>query len=222
MQNHAETHQPPETDMPLDSIESGGEDSGTSEQLSFVKAYEDSNFPGSLIMKVRKGENTIGYALRDNGRGGLEGNEIQFTADGKIGATYQLHEKDIEELRAAGVIDYYQAEVERKAKAEEGKLLDEAEVTLTRIQLDSWIDPFNSYDPKNAKVVDALAAVGKLNDAQQEKLAERFFAQAIIKQFDTKGAYRPYGCLKGTAFSNKFRELEDARLKKAGYGGFIL
>jgi hypothetical protein len=37
-----------------------------------------------------------------------------------------------------------------------------------------------------------------------------------------EGAYMVYREFKGTAFAKKFAELEDARLKRAGYDGFIL
>lgn len=69
--------------------------------------------------------------------------------------------------------------------------------------------------------------VRELDSQAQEQAAESYFASTIgggemPVLGSLKEQYQVYDALKGTAFSSKFRELEDARLKKYGYGGFIL
>ena len=58
----------------------------------------------------------------------------------------------------------------------------------------------------------------------QEGLAQNFFDDTIGQGIkNNNGAYKVYKMLKGTRFADKFRELEDQRLKEAGYeNGFTL
>lgn len=59
-----------------------------------------------------------------------------------------------------------------------------------------------------------------LSMVDQKKLAESFFGKTIGEDFNTHDAYQVYLALKGTEFSNTFKELESARLKEGGYGEF--
>lgn len=84
----------------------------------------------------------------------------------------------------------------------------------------------NSHDgpPSNPGALRLLRVqLEKGGELSQQKLAEDFFAETIGKRIDNNlGAYRVYQALKGTPFAERFKELEDKRLKDAGYGGFNL
>ncbi len=57
----------------------------------------------------------------------------------------------------------------------------------------------------------------------QSTLAQKFFDDTIGRNIsNNEGAYMVYKLLKGTEFSSKFKELESARLKSAGFGEFTL
>lgn len=62
-----------------------------------------------------------------------------------------------------------------------------------------------------------------LDKGNQDEIAEAYFAKTIGESIsNNKSAYPVYLALKGTPFAKKFAELEDARLKTAGYAGFSL
>jgi hypothetical protein len=63
----------------------------------------------------------------------------------------------------------------------------------------------------------------KFDTTNQVALAEEYFDKTIGTSIsDNKFAYPVYQALKGTDFARRFAELEDARLKAAGYAGFSL
>lgn len=73
----------------------------------------------------------------------------------------------------------------------------------------------------------AIEQVKGLDRESQALAAESYFKQMTgDREMPMAGSnreqYEVYMALKGSAFSNKFSELEDARLKKFGYGGFAL
>lgn len=79
------------------------------------------------------------------------------------------------------------------------------------------------FDPFNGRVSPEIQKEGKelaelLSETDQEALAQQFFNNTIGRN----GTYNVYALLKGTKFAEKFRELEDQRLKKAGHDGFNL
>jgi hypothetical protein len=62
-----------------------------------------------------------------------------------------------------------------------------------------------------------------LDDAEQEQLAVKFYDETIGKTIlNNARAYKVYGEFKGTSFAKKFAQLEDVRLKRAGYAGFTI
>jgi hypothetical protein len=62
-----------------------------------------------------------------------------------------------------------------------------------------------------------------LSETAQEQAADKFFDSTIGKDISTnRDAYIIYASFRGTAFSNRFQQLEDSRLKSAGYSGFRL
>ena len=66
--------------------------------------------------------------------------------------------------------------------------------------------------------VDELKAL--LPKIDQRKLAEDFFDMPLSQR--GQGFLQVYLALKGTEFSNRFKELESARLKEGGYGEFTI
>lgn len=80
-----------------------------------------------------------------------------------------------------------------------------------------WLDPFwNRVSKAHEEVEKELLTIFK--DIDQRALAESFFNDTIGQSLDNvKSAYMVYKLLKGTEFANKFKELESARLRKAGY-----
>lgn len=85
---------------------------------------------------------------------------------------------------------------------------------------------FNPFESGNVseeqrESIDKLTNLFKSLD--QTALAQEFFDDTIGKRIDNnKAAYMVYGLFKGTEFSSKFKELESARLKRAGFGEFTL
>lgn len=61
-----------------------------------------------------------------------------------------------------------------------------------------------------------------LPKVDQGKLAEDFFSSTTAQLNGIHEAYQVYLALKGTAFSQRFKELENVRLKESGQGEFTL
>ena len=69
----------------------------------------------------------------------------------------------------------------------------------------------------------AQEALKNLSSADQEKMATEFFNDTIGRNISNNtNAYKVYMMFKGTSFGQKFKQLEDTRLKEAGYAGFTL
>jgi len=80
------------------------------EKANIVGVVKDKNFEGSVIVKAEDSEGrVVGYALRKNSEGNLEGNKIGYMKDGSIGTVYQLHEKDFSKLGENGVLKKYES-----------------------------------------------------------------------------------------------------------------
>ncbi len=64
----------------------------------------------------------------------------------------------------------------------------------------------------------------EFSDQDQQKLAKDFYEDTIGQNIqNNENAYNIYMAMRGTTFAKKFKELEDTRLKEAGYSsGFIL
>lgn len=81
-----------------------------SEKANIVGVVKDKNFEGSVIVKAEDSEGrVVGYALRKNSEGNMEGNKIGYMKDGSIGTVYQLHEKDFSKLGENGVLEKYES-----------------------------------------------------------------------------------------------------------------
>lgn len=84
------------------------------------------------------------------------------------------------------------------------------------------LDPFGNIVSKQqmAKVEEFRSIRSELD---QSTLAQKFFDDTIGQNIlNNKGAYMVYKLFKGSEFSDKFKELENARLEAAGYGEFNL
>ncbi len=66
-----------------------------------LAVFKDDSFPGFIIVR----EGNIGYALRKNPSGNIEGNQIHYLEDCSVGAVYKLHAPQLEELTQRGVVD---------------------------------------------------------------------------------------------------------------------
>ncbi len=85
---------------------------------------------------------------------------------------------------------------------------------------------FNPFESGNVSE-EQEGSINKLRtlfkSLDQAALAQEFFDDTIGKRIDNnKAAYMVYGLFKGTEFASKFKELESARLKRAGFGEFTL
>ena len=72
---------------------------------------------------------------------------------------------------------------------------------------------------------EAAKVIGSQDIETQKALAKEFFESTILKNFSSetvRSAYEVYAQLKGTEFSNTFRELESNRLVEAGYSPLTL
>lgn len=68
-----------------------------------------------------------------------------------------------------------------------------------------------------------IATIKGFDTQTQEKLAQNFFDNTIGRNISsTANAYKVYMEFTKCDFQEKFRDLEDARLKRAGYAGFTL
>jgi hypothetical protein len=121
-----------------------GDEKKVVEKANIMEVVKDKNFEGSIIIKTKNAEGrTIGYALRKNSQGNLDGNMIGYTEDGSIGPVYQLHEADFINLGQQGILDLYEnALMQEKSSVvsnldsgmearvvEEARLLDEKEAS---------------------------------------------------------------------------------------------
>jgi hypothetical protein len=190
------------------------------EKTRITGATKDSDFEDSIIIKTEKDGQIIGYAIRKNKDGNLEGNEIRYQPDGSKGPVYQLYESDFNKLRQQGVLDAY----EHALTIDGAKKINDAKLAVFRIYMEG-----DKIDPSWGKALDAnlmdpvKTAFENLSDADQEQVAADFFNETIGQDIsNNKHAYHVYRHLKGTAFARKFHQLEDERLKNAGYGGFTL
>lgn len=69
--------------------------------------------------------------------------------------------------------------------------------------------------PNMSQIAETVKA---LSDADQEALAKDYFDKTIGESISNNSeAYKVYQSLNGTAFANKFKELEHERLIAAGY-----
>lgn len=149
---------------------------------SVVEVVKNDNFEGSIIVKTQDAEGRIvGFALRKNGSGDLEGNKIGYMKDGSVGWVQQLHESDFAELARQGIMEAYEdalsnedkIEVEKKVSANDQEEISEADNILISQRL------------QKSKIGDRNEAVRKLMlfvgvDTKQELLGR-------LKEKDDEG-----------------------------------
>lgn len=189
------------------------------EQIIIIGTSKDPNFEGAIIIKIQDTEGHItGYAIRKKEDGSLEGNKISYTPDWKIGSVYQLYEADFAKLKQQGVLDSYESVL----VAEKSKKIDNAKVAMLRMYLQGdKFDSINNIYPEESLMNSVEEALNCLNSTDQEKMATEFFNDTIGERIgNNRNAYKVYFIFKNTAFGQKFQQLEDERLKKAGYVGF--
>ena len=171
------------------------------------------NFPGSVILKKPDGTH---FAVRKT-EDGWEGNSFKLMPDGTIGATYQ--ERDIE----PGLIKEAGAQIE-KGNNEKLNVFKQEAMALYR-KGGYQGQAFNNFSGQPSQEATSFKKkLIELPEQEQQKIAESFFGDTIGQSISNNGnAYLVYMATKGTAFARKFTEMEDARLKSAGYsGGFTL
>lgn len=205
----------------LGNVEDDKKQEEKSGKIKIMGATRDPDFEGSTIIKTEGVDGRIiGYAIRKNKEGELEGNEIRYQPDGSIGATYQLHEGDFGKLREQGVLSSYEGAL----VAEKSKSIDNAKIAmLTMYMKGETFDPWWNKSPEDSLMNPAQEALKNLSPADQEKMASDFFNDTIGRNIsNNKNAYKVYAMFKSTPFGQKFKQLEDTRLKEAGYSGFTL
>ena len=185
-------------------------------------ASKDENFPDATVVKTRDKEGKEkGYALRMKEDGTFEGNEINYQPDGSIGSVQKLNEDDLAKLEQQGVLEEY-----KKTKKTEGTERQESgRIHLMRLFLKGdHINPQFAHtrnEETKMSLQEAKKNMDDLNPAEQEALAEEFYNSTIGKHItNNKDAYNVYLNFKGTSFAERFKQLEDKRLKEAGYDGF--
>ena len=117
-----------ELEIEIDNTDESNEKKSSNPELAVEKAdivevTRDKNFEGSIIIKTKNTDGRmIGYALRKNSQGDLEGNRINYISDGTAGAVYQLHEADLASLDQQGVLDLYEDALMQEKKPVASKL----------------------------------------------------------------------------------------------------
>lgn len=195
---------------------------GEVKKIRIMGASKDANFGGSTIIKTEDEKGMIiGYAIRKNAEGELEGNKIGYMLDGSIGTTYQLHDSDFENLKQMGVLDSYEGALANESLEK----INEAKISMLRLYNEG--DKFNPWSgtwPSNELMSPAEKALEGMGQKDQEQVASDFFDATIGRSIlNNKNAYMAYGLFSKTPFGQKFRQLEDDRLKAAGFSaGFTL
>lgn len=84
----------------------------------------------------------------------------------------------------------------------------------------------NFTPSRRYETLQSLSSLLVEGEVDQNKLAEQFFHELMVRncsRSNLEKAYETYRALSGTKFARRFSELEDARLKAAGYNeGFNL
>lgn len=201
-------------------VEQGKEVVAT-EKAKIVETTTDSNFEGSIITKVATPEGrVVGYAIRRNSQGELEGNSISYLEDGSVGAVQQLYEADFDELRENGVVEKFEEVMEQERGIDIQKGLRSV---LDLFENANSFDPWQNMYPDAEMLEQVQHELDGLSEEEQAELASKFFDSTIgTNPARIKDSYKVYGVLKGTAFGKAFRDIEDARLKSAGGAGFDL
>ncbi|KKR19015.1 MAG: hypothetical protein UT48_C0038G0002 [Parcubacteria group bacterium GW2011_GWE2_39_37] len=76
--------------------------------LNKTSIARDRNFEGSIIVKTKSEDGqTVGYAIRRDSHGNLEGNKIGYMPNGSTGPVYQLHQSDFDRLAEEGILEAY-------------------------------------------------------------------------------------------------------------------
>lgn len=179
---------------------------------------------------ILKKEDGTYYALRRDSRGDLSASEFTMMRDGdysRVGAVYQVHNMDqFGEISKKTEIKKFESLSEEEAM---GHLKEKEASVDSKNRLDKvnlpLMELFRSagYESFHGQVDNIKESINKLSEDEQEKLAETFFEQTIGKNImNVKSAYQVYMQV-GGVFHKKFKELEDTRLKAAGYSsGFTL
>lgn len=176
----------------------------------------DSNFEWKTLIRVQDGEAVIGYALELDSNGRIWWNRITYEKwTETIWATYQLHEQDIQELHASGIMKAFFEYSEKLAREK----MDSVQVELMRLFI-IWdqYNPFSGTYPNNIDYKELFNTVSTLPQIDQEKLAQEFYSKTIgIYIWNNRNAYSVYWLLKWTVFALEFARLENERLQMAGY-----
>jgi hypothetical protein len=141
--------------------------------LRIIGTTQDARFPGSIMVKVESTDHElIGYALRKNENGDLEGNKIGFMNDGDIGSVYQLREPDFAYLKNQGIFTAY----ETALAFENSQKIDQAKLSMLRLYIagDTFDPAWNTY-PEKSLMNDARKNLLQLSEIDQERVATEFF-----------------------------------------------
>ncbi|KKU52181.1 MAG: hypothetical protein UX75_C0055G0003 [Candidatus Moranbacteria bacterium GW2011_GWE2_47_10] len=108
------------------------------EKANIMEVAKDPNFEGSIIIKTKDEQGRIvGYAIRKNSQGNLEGNKIGYMTNGphhgSIGTVYQLHEADFLKLAQNGVLNAYENALALE-KGESPKIIEDEATETDRKQ----------------------------------------------------------------------------------------
>ena len=180
------------------------------------------NFPDSIIINTKQGNRNISYAIRHHTSDTqLEWNMFELNSDGSIKYTQQLHDTDMIELWAKGILNAYQDAL----LAIRNTFIDTLKqdiLTKLYLKADSF-DPFTHSNP-DAQIFNPIkATLQELTIDEQKSLADWFFSVTIGKYIgNNRNAYKIYYLFKWSPFAFRFSELEDARLKEEGYAGFTI
>ncbi|MEI8344100.1 MAG: hypothetical protein WCF93_04080 [Candidatus Moraniibacteriota bacterium] len=153
------------------------------EKANIVGAVKDKNFEGSVIVKTQDAEGrVIGYALRKNSKGELEGNKIGYMKDGSVGWVQQIHESGLVELEENGVLEKYEHTsldtLEEQQELISAEMPDE--IVEEELIEDGGVENFSTMKERtieDPKLLNEKEASKKLLAEERKKLAKEIFAQ---------------------------------------------
>ena len=192
----------------------------TQEDEALTDFSNSPNFVGSILVAV---DGDV-YSLKQKEDGTFGGYKINYGTDGSIVSAYELNEQDLTYLKEKGALVVYEKNNNKRQDEENVDIFEETKTLIMKLFKEGDKFDLNKRLPDDIKeeIKVLQEKISQIESNDQKELATYFFDHAIMKEYNTKNAYQIYSILKGTTFSDYFRQLEDLRLRGYGYGGFTI
>jgi hypothetical protein len=192
----------------------------TQEDEALTDFSNSPNFVGSILVAV---DGDV-YSLKQKEDGTFGGYKINYGTDGSIVSAYELNEQDLTYLKEKGALVVYEKNNNKRQDEEDVDIFEETKTLIMKLFKEGDKFDLSKRLPDDIKeeIKVLQEKISQIESNDQKELATYFFDHAIMKEYNTKNAYQIYSILKGTTFSDYFRQLEDLRLRGYGYGGFTL